>query len=209
MTEWYELFPSDWQKRYSKPSSWCSLKDSQGRQFTIQNYGYAFKGSQYLTSDVDREGTRVERYSPTWIHPNSIVALTGDCQHVAWQLGRLQHGILGAVRITPEQVEKELVDCLDSNRYTRTGKRVVRVYWVTDTFLERKPLHTSSRWITLSTPNVDEYFTKSAEQFQQEQTDYRVFVETEQTDQKIADQIDQALQDETFVDKLKKKLKLR
>lgn len=140
---------------------WLRIKDSKGRMFTVQNFGYRFTSSKHSVFDYGEDQTLTTHYSFT-IEPASIISIYGDAQNVSLLLSRMVHGNLwdsnaenprmfqlGSLAISPAQVKTEAKRCLDVGSYRREGKRVISLFWCIDTFLKREKLNKDSKWITV------------------------------------------------------------
>jgi len=138
-----------------------SIKNNKGQTFTVQNYGYRFTSSKHPVFVYNEDQTLTTHWNFT-IEPASIIAIHGDAENVALLLSRMVHGnlwdsfvkdprmfVLGAVKISPEEVKKEAKRCLNADSYRREAKLIVSLFWVVDTFLKREKLNENSKWITV------------------------------------------------------------
>jgi len=128
--------------------------------FTVQNYAYRFTSSKHPVYVYNEDQTLTTNWSVT-IAPAGIISIHGDAENTALLLSRIQHGNLwdahaenprmfqlGSVKITSQEVKKEAKRCLDVGAYRREGKRVISLFWVVDTFLQREKLNKNSKWVT-------------------------------------------------------------
>jgi len=147
--------------RNSSRLGWMTIKNAKKQTFTVQNYAYRFTSSKSPVYVYDEDQTVTTNWNVI-ITPAGIISIYGDAENVALLLSRMAHGNLwdsfaknptmfqlGSVKITAEQVLKEVKRCLGSGAYRREGKRVISLFWVVDTFLEREKLNENSRWITV------------------------------------------------------------
>ena len=140
---------------------WLHIKNDKGQMFTVQNFGYRFTSSKYPVFNYGEDQVLTTHWNFT-IEPASIISIHGDAENVALLLSRMQHGNLwdafaenphmfqlGSVKITAQQVKEETKRCLATGAYRKEGKRVISLFWVVDTFLEREKLNENSKWITV------------------------------------------------------------
>ncbi len=155
------MYPSEWSKKYSKPNEWCKVKN-----FTVRNYAFVFTHSRYNVSDISREQITTVHTSDLWIHPSTIVRVSGDFENISFQLSRLAHGpkgALGCIPITTNEVKEKLEKAIENGAYRKEGQSLVSVWWCVDNFLKREKPTEKSEWIVLATPHLE--FETSSEEF--------------------------------------------
>lgn len=138
------------------------LKILRGVKWTVRNHAYVFHIGRYYVFHTDEEQNEHTRWKDV-IEPLTIIKCRGDCELVA---KRLNHQVIvqrGRCDITAEQVETKIRKALDNGAYRREGKRLVTLFWVVDTFLNREPISEKSQWITLSNSNIKDYMQDSSE----------------------------------------------
>jgi len=165
--------------------AWCRIKDSSGKAYTVQNFGYIFTWGQYFVTDTDSERITHTRYDAP-LQTLTILKIFGNPKTVSYRLSNLTQPILDSkkkaifkkfwknysddirtqCKITESEVKETIIKALDSGSCRREGRRLVSLFWVVDSFLDRKPITIKpikSRWVTLPNANIRDYLKESSE----------------------------------------------
>jgi len=153
---------------------WARVKDSKGKLFTIRNYAYIFTESHYYVFDIDEEQISHTRPTNT-VEVLTIVKCVGDCALVAKRLSLFTQPSNASTncKITKEEVEETIRKALDTGSYHREGRSLVTLYWVVDTFLQRKKMNEKSKWTTLANANIKDYISVSSKKLMDEHIQFK------------------------------------